>query len=213
MKELEHFIVHEYHHTPHSGLRNQTPYEKWQEGIKHSPVVPIEDLEDLNLLRGLPKRSTLQRHAGIFYEYETFRHEELADIYDYLLSVQKSGRIIIDYFVDENNAGAISVVDPRPGSNGRLINVRNKEWDIAEGRSFYDLKATRAGRKTKTNQAPLVTDEEVKVKPRGKNKKPGDDVPFLDDEPTIRATKQSFEPPSTIAPKCGRVAAPDYFTF
>ncbi len=208
-EELEHFIVHEYHHTPHAGLRNQTPFERWQEGVKNSPIVPVDELSDLNLLRGFPANSTLHRNNGFTFEYEWFRGAELSKIYDYLASKRKgSDPIKIDYFVDKNDASGVSVVDPRPGQNGKLINIKNKDWDIVERRSFYDLKLTLNERKNRAGQAPVTTDGKVHIKPRGKIKPPGTDAPYLDDEPELRASKPSFVAPNTIAPKADELELP-----
>ena len=134
------FIVYDYHHTEHKGLKGKTPYNVWMSGAYMAHPPSPDEIEDLKLMRALPQQRTLHRTQGIDYMYERFHSEELAYLFD---DIQASTKIEnkkkVSILVNPQDASAITVVSP---ITGHLINVPNVD-SAAGTQSFTELKAFR----------------------------------------------------------------------
>ena len=149
-KMLYDFIVNDYHHTEHSGLGGQTPYQAWMERIKYrAPIFP-EHIDDISRLRGLRLRDrALQNHGGVFVNYQHFASKELQRLYLRLARTAKKRRskahetqvpdIVVDVLVDPLNAQAITVIVP---DTGELLEVPNSDPKVPAV-SFAELNAGR----------------------------------------------------------------------
>lgn len=138
------FIVNDYHRTPHSGLNNCTPHEKWFEGISHTPPVVPCDLADIRCLRGLKiEGRVLNPHSGIFCDYQSFHSQELSAVYHEIVGKRSKtvgNRLTVAILVDPLDARGVTVIHP---TTGVLIDVPHINQEKAAGKSFAEINADR----------------------------------------------------------------------
>lgn len=202
---LYEFIVHEYHHTPHSGLNEKTPHQAWMEGLKYRPPVFPEHINDVARLRGLRLRDrALQDHAGLFVDYHYFASEELQILYLRLAQSAPKRRskahstkvpdVVVDILVDPLNAKAITVIVP---DTGELIEVPNSDPEVP-AISFAELNAGR--RAVGAAESPYFHDGTQEVV-GGRRRTPGDPVPLDDgDNVDLRSMLEPHDSSSAGVP-------------
>lgn len=188
---VHHFIVDVYHHTPHKGLRNQTPFEAWQAGIEAMPPLAPSDLSEIKCLRGIKETRKLSRLTGVTFRNERFHSNALVDLFDAICNDQETS-VKVEVRGDPMDASAITVVSPVDGS---LLDVPNTRKS-AGNRAFSDLNCTLHARQDGSSP-PVFKPEQPLKKVTGKRRRAGPDVPaagdsdmtdfeaFLDDDYTV----------------------------
>lgn len=136
-QRLERWIVDDYHHTPHSGIKGLTPDESWQESLDSGwrPELP-PNYEQIALPCGKVRFAAISGdkkgsfHLGV--QVENIRYNDmnarLKDIARHLTSVGEKPIVRCEY--DDIDISKISVLDPR---TDEYFIVPTVDADIEEG--------------------------------------------------------------------------------
>jgi len=139
-RALESWIVDEYHHTPHSGLKGMTPAEKWQEALDRN-WVPEEPIDMVNVM--LPAGNISSRkisgdvcHLGVVINKIRYNDEEgrLKDIG--LALLQQGLDPIVSCRYSDTDVYTITVIDP---FTEQAFEVTTTHSDITPGMTLAEF--------------------------------------------------------------------------
>ena len=112
---LTHWIVDEYHQSPHKGLLGKTPYETWKEGaLLFAPSIPA-NYNRIRYTKGQVEQRTIQgEHGGqgIMINNLYYSDEEgiLKGIHAQLKQQGKEKRVTCEY--SPNDISSINIINP-----------------------------------------------------------------------------------------------------
>ena len=120
------WVVDVYHHSPHGGLRGQTPADRWRELARERFVVEPPDAHERRTALGIPQQRTLS-NRGVLFLANHYDCPELREHY------RRSRDRRVDIRVDPDDLGAVSVRigqrwHPAPAVGGGLDGVPIVAW-------------------------------------------------------------------------------------
>ena len=120
------WVIDVYHHSPHGGLRGQTPADRWRELAQERFVVEPPDRHERRTALGVPQQRTLS-NRGVLFLMNHYDCPELREHY------RRSRDRRIDIRVDPDDLGAVSVRigqrwHPAPAVGGGLDGVPIVAW-------------------------------------------------------------------------------------
>ena len=120
------WVVDVYHHSPHGGLRGQTPADRWRELARERFVVEPPDRHERRTALGVPQHRNLS-NRGVLFLVNHYDCPELREHY------RRSRDRRIHIRVDPGDIGAISVRieqqwHPAPAVGGGLDGVPIAAW-------------------------------------------------------------------------------------
>ncbi|MAY43502.1 MULTISPECIES: hypothetical protein [unclassified Neptuniibacter] len=140
---LTHWIVDEYHQSPHKGLLGKTPYETWQEQAvpsKFPPMLPV-NFERIKYIKGIVDTRTIQGEygeQGIQYENVFYNDAEgdLKEIYRKLKARGEDAVVACEY--SPNDISEINVTDP---FTGEMLVIPTLDIRVTSGMTLSEFQA------------------------------------------------------------------------
>lgn len=139
---LTHWLVDEYHQSPHSSLDNQTPQAVWNKESEYYPPLLPENYERLLSVKGSIKKRKITGDYGCQgVNINNVRYNDkqgrLQDIY---MKLRNRGyEPYVDCEYSENNIKSINVIDP---ISYEVFEVFAVDSEIYDGRSLIEHEAS-----------------------------------------------------------------------
>lgn len=155
-------FIKEYHNTPLERLNGLTPNEAWRKGLATYRPMHIEDIAELRQYKGeLVRSRVLNKNQGVHHQGHWFNSPELQRLYLRMHQSRKFKEYKVDFLVDPLNADDVSIIVPSVISgdplNMELVSAFNTR--TVNGKSFAQLRASRAGVKCSDDAMVYVSDQ------------------------------------------------------
>jgi putative transposase len=141
IRMLKYWIVHEYHHKPHSGLNGKTPHEVWNESVQlYPPTLPV-NYQELAASVGITEYRKIQGshcHQGVLINKVYYNDTEgvLKDIGMKLIYMNQEPTIECRY--SPNDISKISVINEFDGQSYEIPAV---DPTVRPGMSLAEFQA------------------------------------------------------------------------
>lgn len=135
---LYHFIVNDYHHTPHKNLNGDTPYEVWQQSASRCFVSVPEQAQVIRMLYPRYKKATLDPVKGVQYENLRYHSDELRAIYNKIKKASDKRNPKVDILATHSDMSHITVIDPL---TEELVRVKCVHPYVVPGMTLAETKS------------------------------------------------------------------------
>jgi len=150
------FVVDEYHHSYHNGIRD-CPILKWEKGTNTHPVCLLSNPEDLEVLTSCVEMCTLSR-TGVTLQNLQFQSDAIQMLYRRLMSgsirLPENPKVKVKY--DPENLLTVYVEDPE---NRVFLPAKCRFETYADGLSVWRHKVIRSVVSKETNGARKHSEE------------------------------------------------------
>ncbi|PSW18674.1 hypothetical protein C9I94_24415 [Photobacterium swingsii] len=135
---LYHFIVNDYHHTPHKSLNGATPFDTWEKKAAYSGISFPEQAQVIRMLYPRLKVATLDPFKGVQYENLRFNCKELRDLYSKIKKRSDKNNPKVELLATHADMSHVAVVDPITQD---LIHVKCVHPRVVAGMTLAETKS------------------------------------------------------------------------
>ncbi len=134
---LYHFIVNDYHHTPHTSLHGATPFETWDRKAAMTGVSFPEQAHVIRMAYPRLKVVALDPFKGVQYENLKFNCRELRDIYSKVKKRSDKNNPKVELLATHTDMSHVAVIDP---ITKNLIHVKCTHPKVVAGMTLAETK-------------------------------------------------------------------------
>ncbi|WP_299021904.1 hypothetical protein [uncultured Photobacterium sp.] len=135
---LYHFIVNDYHHTPHTGLNGATPFEVWEQKAAVSGITLPEQAHVIRMAYPRLKVVALDPVKGVQYENLRFNCRELREIYSKIKKRSDKNNPRVELLATHTDMSHVAIVDP---VTQNLIRVKCTHPKVVAGMTLAETKS------------------------------------------------------------------------
>ncbi|MBY5946010.1 hypothetical protein [Photobacterium rosenbergii] len=167
-RSLYHFIVNDYHHTPHTGLNGATPFDTWKQNAMVSGITLPEQAHVIRMAYPRLKVVSLDPVKGVQYENLRFNCQELREIFSKLKKRSVKNNPKVELLATHTDMSHVAVVDPETQN---LIHVKCTHPKVVPGMTLAETKSFNGVMPTGvtghiTNYIEMTADSVVRKKAR-----------------------------------------------
>lgn len=135
---LYHFIVNDYHHTPHTSLNGATPFDTWEQKAAYSGISFPEQAQVIRMLYPRLNVVTLDPVKGVQYENLRFNCPELRGIYSKIKKPSDKKNPKVELLATHSDMSHVAVIDP---TTQDLIHVKCVHSSVVAGMTLEETKS------------------------------------------------------------------------